>query len=74
MYRLPSPELLAAQLPPERLGAYAANVDELKPIVLAALRPGDVVVVKSSKGIGFSKLVDALIKNFPVEGESQRRA
>ena len=65
---------LAARLPPERLGAHAANVDELKPIVLAALRPGDVVVVKSSKGIGFSKLVDALIKNFPVEGESQRRA
>nr|WP_295462903.1 UDP-N-acetylmuramoylalanyl-D-glutamyl-2,6-diaminopimelate--D-alanyl-D-alanine ligase [Mesorhizobium sp.] len=73
---LGGPEMtaLAAKLPPERLGAYGANVDELKPIVLAALRPGDVVVVKSSKGIGFSKLVDALIKNFPVEGESQRRA
>ncbi|MCO5163159.1 MAG: UDP-N-acetylmuramoylalanyl-D-glutamyl-2,6-diaminopimelate--D-alanyl-D-alanine ligase [Mesorhizobium sp.] len=73
---LGGPEMaaLAARLPPERLGACAANVDELKPIVLAALRPGDVVVVKSSKGIGFSKLVDALIKNFPVEGESQRRA
>ncbi len=73
---LGGPEMtaLAARLPSERLGAYAANVDELKPIVLAALRPGDVVVVKSSKGIGFSKLVDALIKNFPVEGESQRRA
>jgi UDP-N-acetylmuramoyl-tripeptide--D-alanyl-D-alanine ligase len=73
---LGGPEMtaLAARLPPERLGAHAVDVDELKPIVLAALRPGDVVVVKSSKGIGFSKLVDALIKNFPVEGESQRRA
>jgi UDP-N-acetylmuramoyl-tripeptide--D-alanyl-D-alanine ligase len=35
--------------------------------VISALRPGDVVMVKSSKGIGFSKLVEALLGKFPAE-------
>ena len=39
---------------------YRAGADELKPVLLDAVGPGDVVMIKSSKGIGFSKLVDAL--------------
>ena len=39
-------------------------------MLMDTVRPGDVVMIKSSKGIGFSKLVDALIKQFP----AQRRA
>jgi UDP-N-acetylmuramoyl-tripeptide--D-alanyl-D-alanine ligase len=73
---LGGPEMagLAAALPADKVAAHAATVDALKPILLAALKPGDAVMIKSSKGIGFSKLVDALLKQFPVEGESQKRA
>ena len=70
----PEMRALAAKLPPERLGGWFPSVDELKPVLLDAIRPGDAVVVKSSKGIGFSKLVEALIGNFPTEGEGQKRA
>jgi len=73
---LGGPEMaaLAAALPAAQVAAHAPTVDALKPILLAALKPGDAVMIKSSKGIGFSKLVDALLKQFPVQGESQRRA
>ena len=65
---------LAEKLPKERLGAWLPNVDELKPVLLAALRPGDAVMVKSSKGIGFSSLVGALLKQFPAAREGQEVA
>ena len=51
---------------------YRANADELKPILLDAIRPGDVVMIKSSKGIGFSKLVDALLARFPAHVVDQK--
>ena len=70
----PEMRALAAKLPPERLGGWYPSVDELKPVLLERVRPGDVVMVKSSKGIGFSKLVVALFRNFAAEGESQKRA
>ncbi len=41
-------------------------------MLLAALRPGDVVMIKSSKGIGFAKLVDALLGKFPAEIHNQK--
>lgn len=55
---------LAAQLPPGAC-AHFANVAELIPAVIDTVSPGDVVVVKSSNGIGFSKLVAALLQQFP---------
>jgi UDP-N-acetylmuramoyl-tripeptide--D-alanyl-D-alanine ligase len=51
---------------------YRASADELKPILLDAVRPGDVVMIKSSKGIGFSKLVDALLARFPAHVVDQK--
>lgn len=51
---------------------YRANADELKPILLDSVRPGDVVMIKSSKGIGFSKLVDALLARFPAHVVDQK--
>ncbi len=63
---------LAAALPPETAVTLKATAEDLKPVLFEALRPGDVVVVKSSKGIGFAKLVDALLKRFPAE--AQKRA
>ncbi|TIR44185.1 MAG: UDP-N-acetylmuramoylalanyl-D-glutamyl-2, 6-diaminopimelate--D-alanyl-D-alanine ligase, partial [Mesorhizobium sp.] len=44
---------------------YRAGAEDLKLVLLSALKPGDVVMIKSSKGIGFSKLVDALLSKFP---------
>ncbi len=55
---------LADALPEGLAHEYRAGVDDLRPVLLDAVRPGDVVMVKSSKGIGFSKLVDALIADF----------
>lgn len=63
----PEMQALAEVLPADVQTEYRAGVEELKPIVIAALRPGDVVMVKSSKGIGFSKLVEALLGKFPAQ-------
>ena len=61
----PEMKALAEALASETEREYRPNVDELKAIVAASIRPGDVVVVKSSNGIGFSKLVEHLLKQFP---------
>ena len=53
---------------------YRANVDELKPVLLDTVRAGDTVMIKSSKGVGFSKLVDALINTFPAQAVDAKRA
>jgi len=73
---LAGPEMKALH---EKLGTslateYRANVEELKPVVLATIGPGDAVMIKSSKGIGFVKLVDALLKEFAVPAAEQKRA
>jgi UDP-N-acetylmuramoyl-tripeptide--D-alanyl-D-alanine ligase len=47
-------------LPPERRGARAPDAAALVPAVVAAVRPGDVVMVKSSKGTGTGRIVAAL--------------
>ncbi|MEI9427870.1 UDP-N-acetylmuramoylalanyl-D-glutamyl-2,6-diaminopimelate--D-alanyl-D-alanine ligase [Mesorhizobium sp. Cs1299R1N3] len=66
---LGGPEMrsLAEALPDDIRTEYRAGVEELKPVLLAALKPGDVVMIKSSKGIGFAKLVDALLGKFPAK-------
>ncbi len=56
---------LAEALPDGSTTEYRTGVDELKPLLISFLGPGDVVMVKSSKGIGFSKIVDALLHQFP---------
>ena len=47
-------------LPAGRRGAYAADAAALAPLVAAALRPGDAVLVKGSLGIGMRRIVTAL--------------
>ena len=63
----PEMQSLAAALPAGTAVTLKGTAEELKPVLFEALKPGDVVMVKSSKGIGFSKLVDALLKKFPTE-------
>lgn len=58
-------KVLAEILPDDFHAEHRANGDELKLVLTQAIRPGDVVMVKSSKSIGFAKLVDALIERFP---------
>jgi UDP-N-acetylmuramoyl-tripeptide--D-alanyl-D-alanine ligase len=53
---------------------YRADVEALKPVLMDNLRPGDTVMIKSSKGVGFSKLVDALTKQFPAQAANAKRA
>ncbi|MBB6412029.1 UDP-N-acetylmuramoylalanyl-D-glutamyl-2,6-diaminopimelate--D-alanyl-D-alanine ligase [Mesorhizobium sangaii] len=68
----PEMRALAERLPGEIRTEYRAGVEELKPVLLAALKPGDVVMIKSSKGIGFAKLVDALLGKFPAQTTSKQ--
>jgi UDP-N-acetylmuramoyl-tripeptide--D-alanyl-D-alanine ligase len=66
---LAGPEMksLAEALPEGFKVEYRPGADDLKPVLIDTVRPGDVVMIKSSKGIGFSKLVDALIRQFPAD-------
>jgi UDP-N-acetylmuramoyl-tripeptide--D-alanyl-D-alanine ligase len=66
---LAGPEMksLAEALPEGLKVEYRAGAEDLKPVLIDTVRPGDVVMIKSSKGIGFSKLVDALIHRFPAD-------
>jgi len=61
----PDMSALKNALPVEIQTEYRQSTDELLPLVIKAVRPGDVIMVKSSKGIGFSKIVKALISQFP---------
>ena len=61
----PEMKALAEILPSDFHAEHRATGDELKPVLMQAIQPGDVVMVKSSKSIGFSKLVDALLERFP---------
>ncbi len=58
-------KVLKDLLPVEMGCEYSQSVDELKEMVAGAIRPDDIVVVKSSNGIGFSKLIEYLVKTFP---------
>jgi UDP-N-acetylmuramoyl-tripeptide--D-alanyl-D-alanine ligase len=63
----PDMKALAEALPDTIPSEYRASADDLRPVVFEKIHPGDVVMVKSSKGIGFARLVDALIKQFPAD-------
>jgi len=47
-------------LPPTRRGGYAETAEALAPLVVAAVRPGDVVMVKGSNGSRAHVVVAAL--------------
>lgn len=56
------PEMRAMfeRLPADRKGGWAANAAALAPMVCAALRDGDVVLVKGSNGSGMRTIIAAL--------------
>lgn len=53
-------------LPPDRRGAYGETSDTLAPLVLEAVQPGDVVMVKGSLGSKMGKVVGAMKARFPL--------
>ncbi len=69
----PEMRALADILPDEIKTEYRAGVEELKPLLLSTLKAGDVVMIKSSKGIGFSKLVEALLGKYPAEAAGTKQ-
>lgn len=63
---------LADRPPPNLRVEYRASAEELEPLLLEMVQPGDAVVIKSSKATGFSRLVEALLKHFPAVDEPAR--
>ncbi len=59
-------EMTALDAALERLVRHEwhTSADELRASLLRHLRPGDVVMIKASKSIGFSKVVDDLLAQF----------
>ena len=51
-------------LPSERRGAYAETSAALEPQVLAAIRPGDAIMIKGSLGSRMGPIVKALEQNY----------
>ena len=60
---------------PEGIEAeYRDTADALSAHALKAVQPGDVLVVKSSKGTGFSRIVAALLDKYPALPERERES
>lgn len=73
---LVGPEIaaLAAALDGTLPVEHRDGVAEMEPLLLDALRPGDAVMVKSSNGVGSSRLVDAVLARFGTAVPAPRRA
>lgn len=50
---------------------YRDNADKMQEFVLRAVRPGDVIVVKSSKSTGFSRIVAALLDKYEAFSDTE---
>ena len=61
----PLMENLWKALPSAKRGAYAATAAELESAIVRALRPGDVVMAKGSRGSRTSVLVETIKAQFP---------
>jgi len=61
---------LFGALPAGRKGIYAKTAEELQPKLLAAIGPGDAIMVKGSLGSRMGPLVEALKRRFGTEAAS----
>lgn len=71
---LAGPEMVALRdaLPETVQVVYFETTDELVNLLTAEVRAGDVVMVKSSLGIGFGKIVAALLDKYPAFPDTER--
>ncbi len=60
----PEIKILAESLPDTVDKVYTEDAAALAPLLVKAVRPGDVIMIKSSNGIGFSRLVKALTDTY----------
>ena len=60
----PEMKALAQKLPAEQAAEHFETVDALKAALLAGIAPGDAVMIKSSNAIGFSAVVEAVLKKY----------
>jgi UDP-N-acetylmuramoyl-tripeptide--D-alanyl-D-alanine ligase len=58
-------QALVGRLPGEIKVEHFADAEELRPALIKAAGPGDVVMLKSSNGVGFSRLVEAFLSAYP---------
>jgi len=65
---------LFAATPEANRGAWTENSDELKPLLLGAIRPGDAVMVKGSLGSRMGLIVEAIKQTYPQCGRPGRTA
>lgn len=72
---LAGPEMVALRdaLPETVHVVYLETTEELANFVSAEVRAGDVVMVKSSLGIGFGKIVSALLDKHPAFTDTERQ-
>ncbi|MDI7863782.1 UDP-N-acetylmuramoylalanyl-D-glutamyl-2,6-diaminopimelate--D-alanyl-D-alanine ligase [Rhizobiaceae bacterium n13] len=68
----PEMQALKAALPENVETVYCAATEELARFALGAIHPGDVLVVKSSLGTGFGKIVAALLDKYPAFSDTDR--
>ncbi|WFR99477.1 UDP-N-acetylmuramoylalanyl-D-glutamyl-2,6-diaminopimelate--D-alanyl-D-alanine ligase [Rhizobium tumorigenes] len=70
---LSGPEMLALKeaLPETVHVEYRETTEELTAFVLSSVAPGDVLMIKSSLGIGFGKIVAALLDKFPAVSDTK---
>jgi UDP-N-acetylmuramoyl-tripeptide--D-alanyl-D-alanine ligase len=71
---LGGPDMAALRdaLPEATAREYREDADALAVFVVEAVRPGDVLMVKSSKGTGFGRIVSALLDKYPAFSERER--
>ena len=55
-------------LPLGRRGGYAKTAEQLEPLLIGGVRPGDVVMIKGSLGSRMSPLVEGLQRHFDTAG------
>jgi UDP-N-acetylmuramoyl-tripeptide--D-alanyl-D-alanine ligase len=61
----PHMKALAEVLPSDVAVVHRDEADDLGRLLIDTVQPDDVIMVKSSKGIGFSRIVAALLNRFP---------
>ncbi len=69
----PEMDNLSKRLPSAMLASYVPDVKTLMPILFSSLKPGDVIMAKASKGIGFAGLIEELVTKFEDKSRFEQR-
>ncbi|MCV0397843.1 MAG: UDP-N-acetylmuramoylalanyl-D-glutamyl-2,6-diaminopimelate--D-alanyl-D-alanine ligase [Rhizobiaceae bacterium] len=70
----PEMKALAEAAPKEIAAEHREDLNAIRKLVLETVRPGDAVMVKSSKSVGFSSIVEALLEAHDKRADERRSA